>query len=103
MKITFNNPTDVDAIFNHLMESLPQYIIEIKKNPLLGFRYVEVRKNGFVGAWVNYKEKNNTATIVSCVPSVAARAFLGGLLLYTINYFNSRQLVRDTSAALAEL
>jgi hypothetical protein len=70
---------------------LPRYEVEIKNNPLLGFEYIEVRKSAYAGAWI--RVKNEKVTLNGCVPSAAARVFLGGLLLLLATMRSRKEVV----------
>jgi hypothetical protein len=90
MKHIVKMPTSTAAIADAMRRELPQYEVEIKQNPLLGFDYVEVRKSGYAGAWVRLK--NDKITVNGVVPSTAARVFLGGLLLLLITYSSRKEV-----------
>ena len=44
MQFIPNDNATIEDIAAILQTEMPQYIIEIKKNPLMGFQYVEVKK-----------------------------------------------------------
>ena len=90
MKHILRTPATPAAIADAMQKELPQYQVEIKKNPLLGFEYVEVRKSAYAGAWIRIK--NEKVLVNSCIPSAAARAFLGGLLLLLITYSSRKEV-----------
>jgi hypothetical protein len=78
-----------------------KYTLEVKKNPLLRFEYIQVRKSAFVGAWVRVK-KDNSITIDGAVPSPLARGLLGGLLLMLVTQVRTREITNDISILLQE-
>ena len=50
MKIFVNKITTPQEAAAILQEAFPAYKIEVKKNPILRFEYVQVAKTSFVGA-----------------------------------------------------
>jgi hypothetical protein len=90
MKHIVRTPTTIHAVADALRRELPQYQVEMKRNPLLGFDYVEVRKSAYAGAWIRLK--NDKLTAQGVVPSTAARVFLGGLLLLLITYSSRKEV-----------
>jgi hypothetical protein len=90
MKHIVRTPTTIHAVADALRRELPQYQVEMKRNPLMGFDYVEVRKSAYAGAWVRLK--NDKLTAQGVVPSTAARVFLGGLLLLLITYSSRKEV-----------
>ena len=98
MKIPFYRETTIPEIADYLTKELPQYMIEVKKNPLFRFEFVEVRKSGFVGAWISIKKDG--IRVDGCIPSTMARAFLGGLLVLLITMSGRRKVVKAVAEAL---
>ena len=98
MKIPLYKEASIAEIADYLKKELPQYTIEVKKNPLLRFEFVEVRKSNFVGAWITIKKDG--LRVDGCIPSAMARAFLGGLLLLLITMGGRRKVVKEVGEAL---
>ena len=79
--------TDPDITVQSLFESINdefgrKYKVSLKKNPVMGFEYIEVRKSAWVGVWV--RRMKNKVTIMGCIPSTFNRAMLGGLITILI-------------------
>lgn len=99
MKIPLYRETTIQELATYLTKELPQYVVEVKKNPLFRFEFVEVRKSGFVGAWITIKKDG--IRVDGCIPSTMARAFLGGLLVLLITMSGRRQVVKAVGDSLA--
>ncbi len=80
MNLQLNDSIGFNAMQTALVKKLPAYQVELKKNPLARFEYIQVRKSPFVGVWVRVYPKKNRITLIKTIPSTWARAFLGGLL-----------------------
>ena len=74
-EMTFNN------IMEELKKSFPNYKIELLKNPVARFEYIQVTKSAYVGVWIRIFEKKEIVLLMGCIPSTIARLFLGGLLV----------------------
>lgn len=83
-----------------ISEKLPQYKTELKKNPMAGFQYLEVKKNGFVGVWVRIHEKKNKIQFINTMPSMWARMALGGLLFIAFTYGAQNKLQKEIITTL---
>ncbi len=103
MKIILKEQMNIEGVYDKLLEAYLPYTVTLKKNPIGRWQYIEVKKNAWVGVWIRYKEKSNSLRIYSVVPSMLARVLLGGLLMVTINYFATRNLIKDVSDKLKEL
>ncbi|HET6990925.1 MAG TPA: hypothetical protein VFJ43_06350, partial [Bacteroidia bacterium] len=79
MKHIVRTPTSIPDIAQAIRRELPQYAVEIKRNALLSFDYIEVRKSNYAGTHVRLK--NDKITAWGVIPSMAVRFFLGGLIL----------------------
>ena len=75
---------DIPTIEKALTAAMPELQIEIKKNPLLKFEYVQVQQSAFIGTWVRIMEKKNQITFMGCIPATWARALFNGLLAILI-------------------
>ena len=102
MKLNHTPDMTFDSMAAALAEELPQYEVELKKNPLLGFRYVEVRKSGFVGVQVRVFEKKNEVRLINGIPAWWARAFFGGLLFIAFVWGSMQRVNREVGAALTK-
>lgn len=101
MKVKVNQTTSSQELLSILKDGLPQYKIELKKNPLFRFEYIEVAKSSFYGAWIRI-QKNNEITIQGAIPSVLVRALLGGLLMILILRSGTKKLENEIAAVLQE-
>ncbi len=91
-KMTFAGMTEL------LGSKLP-YETTLKKNPLLRFEYIQVRKAPFVGVWIRVFPKKNNIQLIKAIPDTWARALFGGLLV--LLFFNGAQnKVRDEIAEI---
>jgi ABC-type phosphate/phosphonate transport system permease subunit len=80
MNLELTASMSFESMHAALVKQFPQYKIELKKNPILGFRYIQVYKSAFVGTWIRVFEKNNKVQLINTIPSTFARAFFGGLI-----------------------
>ncbi len=89
-----------EAMAETIKAELPQYETSIKKNPLMGFQYIEVKKSGTVGVWIRVFEKKNRVNLMNAIPSNMARAFFGGLLLILFVSAAQTKVRKETGAVL---
>jgi len=52
MNLQLNDSVNFPAMLNALIQKLPSYKIELKKNPIAGFEYIQVTKSAYVGIWI---------------------------------------------------
>ena len=76
MKITYTPEMTFEAMQDAVRSELPEYTTEIKKNPLLGFQYLEVKKSGTVGVWVRVFEEKRKSPIDECHPFILGETFI---------------------------
>lgn len=84
MNLVLNDSLTFPAILKVLTEKLPGYKIELKKNPLLKFEYIQVYKSAYVGTWIRSFPNKNRIQLIKTIPSTWARALLGGLIAMLI-------------------
>lgn len=84
MNLNLNDSINFDAMLRVLTEKFPDYKIELKKNPVAKFEYIQVYKSAYVGLWIRIFPKKNRLMIIKTIPSTMARAFLGGLIAILI-------------------
>ena len=72
------------AMTQVLSENLPDYKVELKKNSVIGFEYIQVKKTGWVGTWIRVFPKKNRVMLIKAIPSNVNRALLGGLISYML-------------------
>ncbi len=80
MNLQLNDSMSFPAMTKLLTEKLPNYKIELKKNPIARFEYVQVYKSAYVGVWVRIFPNKQRVMLVKTIPSTMARALLGGLI-----------------------
>ena len=100
MELTATKPTTIEQIFNTVQSNFPQYKVQLKKNPVMKFQYVQVRKSAYVGNWIRFNEKTNKVQFINAIPSTLARAFFGGLIAILIALPAQRKLGKEISAKL---
>lgn len=102
MKLDLKPEMTFEAMAKTIQEGLPQYQTEVKKNPLMGFQYVQVRKSGTVGVWIRTFDKKNRAMLMNAMPSFMVRAMLGGLLLVLFTASAQTKVRKEVGALLIE-
>ncbi len=103
MKLQLTDAMTFEAMAEALKASseLP-YEITIKKNPLLRFEYIQVRKSGAVGAWVRVFPKKNRVLLLNAMPSALIRGLFGGLLLFVFTYSAQSKVRKKTGQILMD-
>lgn len=84
-----------------LQAQFPQYQIEILKNPILRFEYIQVKKTNINGAWIRIKD-GTKITVDGAIPSTLIRGLFGGLLLLLIAWSGMRKTEKEIGGFLAE-
>ena len=84
MNLQLNDSVTFPAMLKALQEKLPNYGIVLKKNPIAGFEYIQVRKSAYVGIWIRVFPKKNRIQLIKTIPDTMARALLGGLIAMLI-------------------
>jgi hypothetical protein len=82
MKLRLTKGMTFESVTKVLQEELPAYKTRLRKNPILRFSYIEVKKNGFVGVWVRLFDSEKEAWLIKAIPSAIVRGLFGGLLLF---------------------
>lgn len=80
MNLVLNDSISFPAMMKLLTEKFPNYTIVLKKNPVAGFEYIQVRKSTYVGLWIRIFPKKNRLMLIKTIPSTLARALFGGLI-----------------------
>jgi hypothetical protein len=83
-----------------LTEKFPNYIIQLKKNPVLRFEYIQVRKSTYVGLWIRIFPKKNRVMLIKVIPSTMARALLGGLIAMLISLGAQQKLMNEVAEVM---
>ena len=100
MNLELNDSMSFQEMLKVLTVKLPQYAIELKKNPLVGFEYIQVRKTAYVGVWIRTFPKKNRVMLIKTIPSTMARALLGGLIAMLIASAAQRKLMNEVAEVL---
>ena len=80
MNLELNDNMSFPAMLKALQEKLPNYKIELKKNAIARFEYIQVYKSAYVGTWIRIFPNKNRVMLIKTIPSTMARAFFGGLI-----------------------
>ena len=101
MKLKYNPQMTFEKMIEVLTRALPGYKIELRKNPLMRFNYIVIRKSAFIGVWVRVFEQKGFVQLIKAIPSVWARAFFGSLLVILL-MSKSQGKVADEVAQVLE-
>ena len=102
MKIKHTPEMTFEGMAQVIKTELPQYTTTLKKNPLMRFQYIEVKKSGTVGVWIRVFDKKGKVQLMNAMPSTAARAFLGGVLILMFVWGAQSKVRKETGALLIE-
>jgi hypothetical protein len=100
MNLQLNDSMNFPAMLKVLQEKLPQYKIEMKKNPVARFEYLQVRKSAYVGVWIRIMSKQNKVMLIKTIPSTMHRALFGGLIAILIAYSAQKKLSQEVAEVL---
>ena len=84
MNLQLNDSINFQSMLKVLTEKFPAYTIELKKNPIARFEYIQIRKSAYVGLWIRIFPDKKRVMLVKTIPSTMARALLGGLIAMLI-------------------
>lgn len=90
------------AMADAIQKEHPEWQVTVKKNPLLRFEYVAVRKSALIGVWIRIFEKKGFALLIKAIPAAWVRALLGGLLLYAFTAGAQGKVLNEVSRILSE-
>ena len=79
MNFIAGKPVTIEQMYETVKAKFPQYTITLKRNRLLGFHYIEIRKSALIGSWIRLSK--DKVSLVGAIPSFIVRAFFGGLIL----------------------
>lgn len=100
MNLELNDSMTFPAMLKTLQEKLPNYKIELKKNPVAKFEYIQVYKSAYVGTWIRVFPKKNRVMLIKTIPSTLARAFFGGLIAIIVASSGQDNLRKEVSEVL---
>ena len=84
MNLQLNDAINFQSMLKVLKEKLPNYKVELKKNAVLRFEYIQVGKSNYVGVWIRIFPKKNRVMLIKTIPSTMHRALFGGLIAILI-------------------
>lgn len=102
MNLALNDSMTFPAMLKELTEQFPAYKIELKKNPLLKFEYIQVYKSAYVGTWIRSFPKKNRIQLIKTIPNTWARALVGGLIAILIASGAQNRLRKEVAEALKQ-
>ncbi len=102
MNLVLNDSMTFSAMQQVLSEKSPAYKIQLKKNPVARFEYIQVYKSTYVGTWIRVFEKKNQVMLIKTIPSTMARAFLGGLIAFLIASGAQNKLRNEVAKVLKD-
>jgi hypothetical protein len=100
MNLVLNDSMNFQSMLTVLKEKLPQYTIELKKNPIARFEYIQVRKSTYVGVWIRTFPSKNRLMLIKTIPSTMARALFGGLIAALLASSSQKALMDEVAAVL---
>lgn len=102
MNLELNPSIDFPGMLQVLQENLPQYKIELKKNPIARFEYIQVYKSAYVGTWIRIFPSKNRVMLIKTIPSTMARALFGGLIAILIASSAQSKLRKEVADVLMD-
>jgi len=102
MNLELNPSIDFPGMLQVLQENLPQYKIELKKNPIARFEYIQVYKSAYVGTWIRIFPSKNRVMLIKTIPSTMARALFGGLIAILIASSAQSKLRKEVAEVLMD-
>lgn len=102
MNLELNDKMTFPAMMDALQAKFPLYKIELKKNPIAKFEYIQVYKSAYVGTWVRIFEKKNRVMLIKTIPSTMARALFGGLIAILIASSAQNKLRKELAEVLKD-
>lgn len=102
MNLVLNDAMNFSAMQKVLAEKLPAYKIELKKNPIARFEYIQVYKSAYVGTWIRVYEKKKQIALIKTIPSTMARALFGGLIAFLIASSAQNKLRNEVAQVLKD-
>lgn len=100
MNLELKESMNFQSMLAVLKEKFPQYPIELKKNPVARFEYIQVYKSAYVGVWIRIFPSKNRVMLIKTIPSTMARALFGGLIAFLIAAPAQKKLRDEVAAVL---
>jgi hypothetical protein len=102
MNLELNESMTFPAMLDTLQAKFPLYKIELKKNPVAKFEYIQVYKSAYVGTWIRVFPKKNRVMLIKTIPSTMARALFGGLIAILIASSAQSKLRKEVAEVLKD-
>ena len=102
MNLVLNESMSFSAMQKLLAEKFQAYKIELKKNPIARFEYIQVYKSAYVGLWIRVFEKKNQVSLIKTIPSTMARALFGGLIAILLASSAQNKLRKEVAQVLKD-
>jgi len=100
MNLELNDSINFQSMMKVLTEKFPNYTIKLKKNAVVRFEYIQVRKSAYVGLWIRIFPKKNRVMLIKTIPSTMARALLGGLIAMLIASGAQEKLMNEVAEVM---
>jgi|GEM_PF-1720838 len=100
MNLELNDSISFESMMQVLTANFPSYKIELKKNPVARFQYIQVRKSAYVGLWIRIFPDKNRVMLIKTIPSTLARAFVGGLIAAIVASGGQEKLLAEVAEVL---
>jgi len=89
MNLELKKEMTFDSMTELLRKECDNLIVDLLRNPVARFQYIQVKKSAFAGIWIRVYEKKGTVQLINTIPSVIARTPLLGpivtAILFSIN------------------
>ncbi|MBL0234070.1 MAG: hypothetical protein IPQ08_10415 [Chitinophagaceae bacterium] len=102
MNLELNDSMTFPAMLDALQAKFPLYKIELKKNPVARFEYIQVYKSAYVGTWIRIFPKKNQVMLIKTIPSTMARALFGGLIAIIVASSAQNKLRKEVAEVLKD-
>lgn len=102
MNLELTPTMDFPAMLDTLQANFPLYKIELKKNPIAKFEYIQVYKSAYVGVWIRIFPKKNRVMLIKTIPSTMARALFGGLIAFLLASSAQSKLRKEIAEVLKD-
>ena len=100
MNLELTDSMNFQSMLAVLKNKLSNYTIEVKKNPIARFEYLQVYKSAYVGVWIRIYPDKKKVQLIKTIPSTMARALLGGLIAMLIASGAQKKLVDEVAEVL---
>jgi hypothetical protein len=98
MRLQLNDSINFPSMVKVLTERFPNYKVELKKNPIARFEFIQVYKSAFVGLWIRIYPDKNRVLLIKTIPSNMARAV--GAIAFLIGASAKSKLEKEVAAVL---